>query len=128
MSDVINDLNNQSNKKFMVFLHTNWLTFEKNILIIGVAGSLAWRDHHYEHLDMYQQGFATFELKVLKVGVLNQQWDPSWGYNSNDDLRCYRALTSCHNILILIKKGINYCWVWVVLFHYFQDGSQPKMR
>ena len=36
-------------------------------LIIGVAGSEGWRDHHYHYLKMYQKsGFATFELNSFK--------------------------------------------------------------
>ena len=33
-------------------------------LVIGVAGSEGWADHHYEYLEMYREmGIATFELK-----------------------------------------------------------------
>lgn len=40
---------------------------KKYPLIIGVAGSLGWRDHHRDYMKMYQeQGFATFELKSFK--------------------------------------------------------------
>ncbi len=36
-------------------------------LVIGVAGSEGWRDHHYDYLKMYQKsGFATFELNSFK--------------------------------------------------------------
>ena len=36
---------------------------QKFPLIIGVAGSLGWKEHHYDHLKMFrEQGFATFEL------------------------------------------------------------------
>lgn len=55
-------------------------TQQKYPLIIGVAGSLGWREHHYEYLDMYQKmGFATFELNSFRsrgitstVGSQNQ--------------------------------------------------------
>ena len=69
MSDVINDLNNQEKQEVygILTLPTDSLSNQKYPLIIGVAGSLAWRDHHYEYLDMYRQaGFATFELKSFK--------------------------------------------------------------
>ena len=69
MSDVINDLNNQEKQEVygILTLPTDSLSNQKYPLIIGVAGSLAWRDHHYEYLDIYQQaGFATFELKSFK--------------------------------------------------------------
>ena len=48
-------------------MYKSQVSNQKYPLIIGVAGSLAWRDHHYEYLDMYQKaGFATFELKSFK--------------------------------------------------------------
>ena len=78
MSDVINDLDNQTKHEVygILTIPNDTPTDAKYPLIIGVAGSLAWRDHHYEYLDMYQQaGFATFELKSFKAGMLNQQLD-----------------------------------------------------
>ena len=69
MSDVINDLDNQEKQEVygILTLPIDSLSNKKYPLIIGVAGSLAWRDHHYEYLDMYQKaGFATFELKSFK--------------------------------------------------------------
>ena len=69
MSDVINDLDNQEKQELygILTLPIDSLSDQKYPLIIGVAGSLAWRDHHYEYLDMYQKaGFATFELKSFK--------------------------------------------------------------
>ena len=45
--------NKKSNKKFPV--------------VIGVAGSLGWADHHYEYLRMYREmGIATFDLNSFK--------------------------------------------------------------
>tara|TARA_Y100000741_G_scaffold128438_1_gene96783 strand:- start:4295 stop:5266 length:972 start_codon:yes stop_codon:yes gene_type:complete len=36
-------------------------------LVIGVAGSLGWADHHFEYLKMYREmGIATFELNSFK--------------------------------------------------------------
>ena len=69
MSDVINDLENQDKQEVygILTLPNDSVSDQKYPLIIGVAGSLAWRDHHYEYLDMYKQaGFATFELKSFK--------------------------------------------------------------
>ena len=69
MSDVINDLDNQEKQEVygILTLPLDSVSDQKYPLIIGVAGSLAWRDHHYEYLDMYQKaGFATFELKSFK--------------------------------------------------------------
>jgi len=40
---------------------------KKYPLIIGVAGSLGWGEHHYKYLEMYQEmGIATFELNSFK--------------------------------------------------------------
>ena len=40
---------------------------KKYPLIIGVAGSLGWREHHKDYMKMYQEmGFATFELNSFK--------------------------------------------------------------
>jgi len=40
---------------------------KKYPLIIGVAGSLGWRQHHKDYMKMYQEmGFATFELNSFK--------------------------------------------------------------
>jgi len=69
MSDVINDLENQDKQEVygILTLPSDSVSDQKYPLIIGVAGSLAWRDHHYEYLDIYQNnGFATFELKSFK--------------------------------------------------------------
>ncbi len=53
---------------------------KKYPLIIGVAGSEGWKNHHYDYLKMYQDlGYATFELNSFKsrnikstVGKQNQ--------------------------------------------------------
>ena len=53
--DIITDLDNQEEQ-----IVSGILKFPSNSnkqkypLIIGVAGSLGWRDHHYEFLDMYR--------------------------------------------------------------------------
>lgn len=40
---------------------------KKYPLIIGVAGSIGWREHHHDYMKMYQeQGFATFELNSFE--------------------------------------------------------------
>ena len=40
---------------------------EQYPLIVGVAGSLGWRDHHHEFLQMYRDmGIATFELNSFE--------------------------------------------------------------
>ena len=69
MSDVINNLNNL--KPQLVFgkltLPKNTTNTQKVPLVIGVAGSLGWRKHHYDYMKMYQEnGYATFELNSFK--------------------------------------------------------------
>ncbi|GIR72822.1 MAG: hypothetical protein CM15mP75_3340 [Flammeovirgaceae bacterium] len=40
---------------------------KKYPLIIGVAGSLGWADHHFEYMKMYRDmGIATFELNSFQ--------------------------------------------------------------
>ena len=40
---------------------------KKYPVVLGVAGSLGWREHHRDYLKMYQElGFATFELNSFK--------------------------------------------------------------
>ena len=69
-SDIIGDLEHQ--EKQTVFgqltLPIDSLNPDKKYpLIIGVAGSLGWREHHQDYLKMYQEeGFATFELNSFK--------------------------------------------------------------
>ena len=70
LSDIINDLENQKEQEVFgkLTLPLDSLNPEKKFpLIIGVAGSLGWRSHHYEYMEMYQEnGFATFELNSFK--------------------------------------------------------------
>ena len=70
LSDIILNLNAQ--EKQTVFgqlsIPMDSLNPDKKYpLIIGVAGSLGWRKHHLEYMEMYQlDGFATFELNSFK--------------------------------------------------------------
>ena len=70
LSDIITDLENQQEQEVygkLTFPHDSLEKEEKFPLIIGVAGSLGWREHHYEYMQMYQEsGFATFELNSFK--------------------------------------------------------------
>ena len=68
MSDVINSLEKQEKiKVFGTLTLPSKDNIEKLPLIIGVAGSLGWRDHHYDYLKMFQgEGYATFELNSFK--------------------------------------------------------------
>ena len=69
LSDIITDLENQQEQEVFGKLTFPNDSFEreKYPLIIGVAGSLGWRKHHYEYMNMYQKmGFATFELNSFQ--------------------------------------------------------------
>ena len=73
-NDVMSALDEQDDQE--VF---GYLTFPDNDkegklpLVIGVAGSLGWGEHHYEYLNMYREiGIATFELNSFKArGVVS---------------------------------------------------------
>ena len=62
---VITDLENQEPQKVFGILRFPENSEWKNLpLVLGVAGSMAWSDHHLEYLQMYREmGMATFELK-----------------------------------------------------------------
>ena len=70
LSDIIKDLENQEEQEVYgeLVIPLDSLNEEKKFpLVIGVAGSLGWRSHHYKYLEMYQKnGFATFELNSFK--------------------------------------------------------------
>ena len=70
LSDIINNLENQTVQEVygkLTIPKDSINTDKKFPLVIGVAGSLGWREHHYEYMKMYQQsGFATFELNSFK--------------------------------------------------------------
>ena len=67
--DIITDLHNQQHHNVYGILRMpdNFLKTEKYPLVIAVAGSNGWSDHHYEYLKMYRaNGIATFELCSFK--------------------------------------------------------------
>ena len=70
LSDIINNLENQTEQEVFgkLTFPKDSINLNKKIpLVIGVAGSLGWREHHYEYMKMFQQsGFATFELNSFK--------------------------------------------------------------
>ena len=69
-SDIIINLENQQEQEVfgkLTFPGESIDMKKKFPLIIGVAGSLGWRKHHYEYIKMYQEmGFATFELNSFQ--------------------------------------------------------------
>ena len=70
LSDIVNNLDNQTEQEVygkLTIPKDSINSDKKYPLVIGVAGSLGWREHHYEYMKMYQQsGFATFELNSFK--------------------------------------------------------------
>ena len=69
-NDIITDLNNQDEQEVygnLIIPYNESDSSKKYSLVIGVAGSFGWKDHHYEYLKMYQEmGIATFELNSFK--------------------------------------------------------------
>ena len=69
-NDVITNLKNQEKQEVygnLVIPDDTLNPQKKYPLIIGVAGSLGWGEHHYKYLKMYQEmGIATFELNSFK--------------------------------------------------------------
>jgi len=68
--DIISNLKNQEEQEvngILTIPSNESDTLKQYPLVIGVAGSLGWKDHHYEYLNMYQEmGIATFELNSFK--------------------------------------------------------------
>jgi len=63
--DIITDLDSQKEQEvFGILTLPDQIELNQKVpLIIGVAGSKDWADHHLEYIDMYQKmGIATFEL------------------------------------------------------------------
>ena len=69
-NDVITDLDSQEKQSVfgeLVIPNDTIDDGRKYPLVIGVAGSLGWGEHHYKYLKMYQEmGIATFELNSFK--------------------------------------------------------------
>ena len=69
LRDIIKSLPEQSPQRVFGNLTLPNLenTSKKIPLIIAVAGSRGWKEHHFEYLEMYQKmGIATFELNSFK--------------------------------------------------------------
>ena len=83
LNDIIEDFDNQEKQTVfgkLVLPNDSLDPNKKFPLVIGVAGSLGWGEHHYKYLEMYQKmGIATVELNSFKsrgitstVGTQNQ--------------------------------------------------------
>jgi len=67
--DIITDLEDQEEQEVFGTLKfpDNYSKDKKFPLIIGVAGSLGWGQHHHRYLELYRRmGIATFELNSFK--------------------------------------------------------------
>ena len=61
--DIINNIDNVSNQTVYGILTYPEIKKESYPLVIGVAGSLGWGEHHYKYLNEYQKlGIATLAL------------------------------------------------------------------
>ena len=106
MSDIITDLENQESQEVFgkLVIPIDSLNNEKKFpLVIGVAGSLGWREHHYEYMDMYQKnGFATFELNSFKsrdvLSTVGSQIEVTTASIILDAYRAFEILANHPNI------------------------------
>jgi len=86
-------------------------TLEKYPLIIGVAGSLGWSDHHKEYMDMYRRiGIATFELKSFSsrgvTSTVGSQLDVTMAMMVLDSYRALDILSQ-HSKIDISKVAIT---------------------
>ena len=68
LNDIISNLKNQDKQEvYGTLIIPDSAHLEKIPLIIGVAGSYGWGEHHFQYLEMFRQmGIATFELNSFK--------------------------------------------------------------
>ncbi|OUW37867.1 MAG: hypothetical protein CBD44_02615 [Flavobacteriaceae bacterium TMED184] len=68
LNDIISNLKNQDKQEvYGTLIIPDSTHLEKIPLIIGVAGSYGWGEHHFQYLEMFRQmGIATFELNSFK--------------------------------------------------------------
>ena len=68
LNDIISNLKNQDKQEvYGTLIIPDSTNLEKIPLIIGVAGSYGWGEHHFQYLEMFRQmGIATFELNSFK--------------------------------------------------------------
>ena len=102
--DVITDLDSQEKQEVYGILRLpNEFENEKRPVIIALAGSEGWAEHHYEYLKMYRElGIATFEVYSFKSrGVLSTvgtQIDVTTAMMVLDSYRSFEALSHHPNI------------------------------
>jgi len=110
--DVITDLKNQEKQEVygkLVIPYDSLNPDKKYPLVLGVAGSLGWKNHHYEYLTMYQDlGFATFELNSFKSRKIESTvGDQTQVTTAAMILDAYKALEVLSNHPNIIKDKIS---------------------
>lgn len=94
-NDVMTDLEDQETQEvFGVLRFPEVDSREKLPVVLGVAGSLGWREHHLDYLEQYrEQGMATFELKSFQSrGITSTVGSQSEVTMAAMVLDAYRAL------------------------------------
>jgi len=94
-NDVMTDLEDQETQEvFGVLRFPEVSSGEKLPVVLGVAGSLGWREHHLDYLEQYrEQGMATFELKSFQSrGITSTVGSQSEVTMAAMVLDAYRAL------------------------------------
>ena len=110
--DVITDLKNQEKQEVygeLIIPYDSLNPDKKYPLVLGVAGSLGWKNHHYEYLTMYQNlGFATFELNSFKSrSIESTVGDQTQVTTAAMILDAYRALEILSDHPNIIKDKIS---------------------
>ena len=111
-NDVITNLENQEKQEVYgnLVIPDDTLNLQKKYpLIIGVAGSLGWGEHHYKYLKMYQEmGIATFELNSFKSrGIKSTVGSQTEVTIAAIILDAYKALEILSNHHRIDKKRIS---------------------
>ena len=111
-NDVITNLENQEKQEVYgnLVIPDDTLNLQKKYpLIIGVAGSLGWGEHHYKYLKMYQEmGIATFELNSFKSrGIKSTVGSQTEVTIAAIILDAYKALEILSNHPRIDKKRIS---------------------
>ena len=105
LRDIIKSLPDQTPKRVFGTLRMPYLKNEstKVPLIIAVAGSRGWKEHHFEYLEMYQNiGIATFELNSFKsrniASTVGSQTEVTTAMMILDSYRALETLSNHPNI------------------------------
>ena len=103
--DIIVDLDSQKEQEVfgVLTLPDNLLQNQKIPLVIGVAGSKDWADHHLEYMAMYQSmGIATFELQAFGsrqvTSTVGSQVEVTTAMIVLDSFRAFERLANHPNI------------------------------